>query len=134
MFNVETVIARVNTPGNAEAFEELGVQAIPADESVAYAMDNAIERPALSQWMTKLERTGDVQEVEVTAEDLIGTSIGDLDKELPDSVLVALVSRDGDSRIPELDLFLEQEDHLTFVGRREAIAEALSRCHPEFGS
>ena len=29
-FDVETVIARVNTRGNAEAFEEPGVQAIPA--------------------------------------------------------------------------------------------------------
>ena len=65
-------------------------------------MDNAIERPALSEWMTELGRTGDVQEIEVTADDLVGKTISDLDGWLPDGVLVALVSRDGESQIPEV--------------------------------
>ena len=124
-FDVDTVIARVNTPGNASAFEELGVRAIAADESIAQSMDNAIERPALSEWMTELGRTGDVQEIEVTAENLVGMQIGDLDTELPDGVLVALVSRDGDSQIPEPDLTLRRGDHLTFVGRRDAVHKAI---------
>lgn len=130
-FDVDTVIARVNTPGNASAFEELGVRAIPADESIAQSMDNAIERPALSEWMTELGRTGDVQEIEVTADNLVGTRITDLDSELPDGVLVALVSRDGNSRLPEPDHTLDRGDHLTFVGRRDAVHEAIERCHPE---
>ncbi|WP_423751373.1 cation:proton antiporter [Salinirarus marinus] len=130
-FDVDTVLARVNTPGNAEAFEELGVRAISADESIAYAMDNAIERPALSEWMTELGRTGDVQEIEVTAKSLVGKTISDLDEELPDGVLIALVSRDGDSQLPESDVTLRRGDHLTFVGRRTAVREAIERCHPE---
>lgn len=130
-FDVEKVIARVNTPGNTEAFEELGVQAISANASVAHAMDNAIERPALSEWMTELGRTGDVQEIEVTADSLIGKSISDLDQDLPDGVLIALVSRDGDSQLPESDLTLQEGDHLTFVGRQEAVHKALEQCHPE---
>lgn len=130
-FNVETVISRVNTPGNAQAFEELGVRAISTDESIAHAMDNAVERPALSKWMTELGRTGDVQEIEVTAEDLVGKSISDLDDSLPDGVLIALVSRDGESQIPERDLTLDYGDHLTFVGRRDAVHKALEQCHPE---
>jgi Trk K+ transport system NAD-binding subunit len=130
-FDVDTVIARVNTPGNASAFEELGVRSIAADESIAQSMDNAIERPALSEWMSELGRTGDVQEIEVTAENLVGMQIGDLDTELPDGVLVALVSRDGDSQIPEPDLTLHRGDHLTFVGRHDAVHEAIERCHPE---
>jgi len=130
-FDVATVIARVNTPGNASAFEELGVRAIAADESIAQSMDNAIERPALSEWMTELGRSGDVQEIEITADNLVGTQIGDLDTELPDGVLVALVSRGGNSRIPESDLTLRRGDHLTFVGRRDAVHQAIERCHPE---
>lgn len=130
-FDVETVIARVNTPGNAEAFEELGVRAISADESIAHTMDNAIERPALSEWMTELGRDGDVQEIEVTAENLVGMQIGELDTELPDGVLVALVSRNGDSQLPEPNLTLRRGDHLTFVGRRDAVDKAIERCHPE---
>lgn len=130
-FDVETVIARVNTPGNAAAFEELGVRAIAADESISQSMDNAIERPALSKWMTELGRTGDVQEIEVTAENLVGKTISDLDGSFPDGVLIALVSRDGDSQIPEPDLTLHRGDHLTFVGRRDAVHRAIEQCHPE---
>ena len=130
-YEVETVIARVNTPENVEAFEELGVRAISANDAIAHEMDNAIERPALSEWMTELGRTGDVQEIEVTAERLIGRSIGELDDYLPDGVLVALVSRDGNSQIPEPDLTLRHGDHLTFVGRRDAVHEAIEQCHPE---
>ena len=131
-FDIETVIARVNTPGNASAFEELGVRAIAADQSIAQSMDNAIERPALSEWMTELGRSGDVQEIEVTAERLVGMTIGELDGDLPDGVLIALVSRDGDSQIPESDWTVQRGDHLTFVGRRDAVREALEQCHPEF--
>lgn len=130
-FDVETVIARVNTPGNVSAFEELGVRAISANDSIAYAMDNSIERPALAEWMTELGRTGDVQEIEVTAENIVGKSISELDAMLPDGVLIALVSREGESQVPEPDVTLKEGDHLTFVGRREAVHEAIEWCHPE---
>lgn len=130
-FDVKIVIARVNTPENVSAFEELGVRAIAADQAIAQSMDNAIERPALSEWMTELGRTGDVQEIEVTAEALVGKTISELDSALPDGVLIALVSRDGDSQIPAPDLTLRHGDHLTFVGRRDAVHEAIERCHPE---
>lgn len=129
-FDVETVLTRVNTPGNAEAFEELGVRAISADQSIAWAMDNVIERPALSEWMTKLGQSGDVQEIEVTAGDLVGKSVSDLDQKLPDGVLIALVGRDGDSQIPEPEFTLRHGDHITFLGRKEAVRKALERCHP----
>ena len=130
-FDVETVIARVNTPDNVEAFEELGVSAISANDAIAHEMDNALERPALSEWMTELGRSGDVQEIEVTADKLIGKSIRELDDYLPDGVLIALVSRNGDSQIPEPDLTLQHGDHLTFVGRRDAVHSAIQQCHPQ---
>jgi len=130
-YDVETVIARVNTPDNVEAFEELGVRAISANDAIAHEMDNAIERPALSEWMTELGRSGDVQEIEVTADRLIGKSIRELDEFLPDGVLIALVSRDGNSQIPESDLTVQHGDHLTFVGRRDAVHSAIEQCHPQ---
>lgn len=129
-YDVETIIARVNTPGNVEAFEELGVRAISANDAIAHEMDNAIERPALLEWMTELGRSGDVQEVEVTADRLVGKSIKELDEYLPDGVLIALVSRDGDSQIPAPELTLQRGDHLTFVGRRDAVHTAIEQCHP----
>ncbi|MFD1589334.1 cation:proton antiporter [Halorientalis brevis] len=130
-FGVDTVLARVNKPGNEEAFEELGVRAISAGKSISWAMDNVIERPALSEWMTELGRSGDVQEIEVTADDLVGKSISDLDTELPDGVLIALVGREGDTQMPEPSFELAHGDHITFLGRKDAVRKAITRCHPE---
>ena len=129
-FDVDTVIARANNPDNVDAFEDLGVRTISASMATAWAMDNVIERPALSNWMTELGRTGDVQEIEVTAEDLVGTTITELDEELPNGVLIALVGRDGDNHVPDGGFTLQHGDHITFLGRKEAVREALARCHP----
>lgn len=133
-FDVETVIARVNTPSNVEAFEDVGVRAISADQSISWAMDNVIERPTLSNWMTEPGRSGDVQEIEVTADELVGMSIHDLDQILPDGVLIALVGRDEEAQMPSPDVTLQHGDHVTFLGRTEAVREAIERCHPELSS
>jgi Trk K+ transport system NAD-binding subunit len=120
-FDVESVFARVNNPDNVEAFEELGVRAISASIATAWAIDNEIERPAVSKWMTELGRSGDVQEVEVTADDLVGLSVGELDEEIPNGCLIAMVSRGDENLVPSQDFVIERGDHLTFLGRRDAV-------------
>jgi NhaP-type Na+/H+ or K+/H+ antiporter len=129
-FGTENVMARVNNPDNVDAFEELGVRAISASQATAWAIDNAIERPALSAWMTELGRSGDVQEVEVTSEDLAGRTIADLDEDIPNGCLIGMVSRDGENRVPEGEFTIQQGDHLTFIGRTEAVRDAVEWCHP----
>jgi len=129
-FDIEHVIARVNNPDNVEAVEELGVRAISSSIATAWAIDNEIERPALSAWMTELGRSGDVQEVEVTAEDLVGMTVAELDEEIPNGCLIAMVSRAGENHVPNQDFVIEQGDHLTFLGRTDAVREAIDRCHP----
>ncbi|WP_408959774.1 cation:proton antiporter [Natrinema sp. 74] len=127
-FDVQTVIARANNPSNAAAFEDLGVETISAAESTAWAIDNVIERPALSNWMSELGRSGDVQEIEVTDEDLVGREIAEVGSELPNGVLIALVSRNGTSEVPTPDVVLERGDHITLIGRTEAVREGIERC------
>ncbi|SIR48949.1 sodium/proton antiporter, CPA1 family [Haladaptatus litoreus] len=129
-FDVETVIARANNPDNVDAFEDLGVRTISSSLSTAWAIDNVIERPALSNWMTELGRSGDVQEIEVTAKDLVGKTIAELDDTLPNGVLIALVGRDGDTQVPDEGFTLQRGDHITFLGRKEAVRESIDRCHP----
>jgi Trk K+ transport system NAD-binding subunit len=129
-FGVDDVIARVNNPDNVDAFEELDVRAISSPLATAWAIDNVIERPALSNWMTELGRSGDVQEIAVTAEDLVGRTIADLHEEVPESCLIALVSRDGTSQVPDPEFTLQYGDHITVLGRTEAVREALRRFHP----
>jgi NhaP-type Na+/H+ or K+/H+ antiporter/Trk K+ transport system NAD-binding subunit len=124
-FEVETVVARVNDPENVDAFRDLDVEAISTGMSVAWSMDNVIERPAIARWMTELDRTGDVQEVEVTADDVVGSTISTLTHGLPDDCYLALVSRDDSNRLPEMDETIERGDHLTFIGRKDAVRRAI---------
>jgi NhaP-type Na+/H+ or K+/H+ antiporter len=129
-FDVDTVVARVNDPTNEEAFDDLDVDAIPTGMSVAWAMDNVIERPAIATWMTELDRAGDVQEVEVTAGGAPGRRVGDVERDLPEGCHLALVSRDGDNRIPDPEMTLQAGDHLTVIGRKPAVREAIDQLHP----
>jgi len=129
-FDVDRVITRVNEPSNVDAFEDLGVETVSSSLATAWAIDNLIERPALSNWMTELGRSGDVQEIEVTAEDLTGLTIDELDEEIPNGAIIALVSRNGDSHIPDPEFTLEYGDHITFIGQTEAVHGAIERWHP----
>ena len=129
-FDVEKIIARANNPDNVEAFEDLGVRTVSSSMATAWGIDNIIERPALANWMTEIGRSGDVQEVEVTSEDLVGKTIEDLDTELPNGAIIALVGRDDDNQVPEADFTLQHGDHLTFLGRKDAVRDAIDWCHP----
>jgi len=130
-FGVEKVLARANNRDNVEAFEELGVRTISSTDATAWAIDNAIERPALATWMTSLGREGDVQEVELTADDLVGRTVRELGPELPGGCLVALVTRDGETKVPDADFTLQRGDHITLLGSRDSVRDAMEFCDPE---
>lgn len=130
-FDVENILARVNSTDNLEAFEDLGVSAISSVMATAYALDNAIERPTLSEWMTEVGRSGDVQEVEVTAETLVGRTVADLSDDIPSGTIIGLVSRDGENMVPDGSFELKEGDRVTFLGQREAVKTAISRFNPD---
>jgi NhaP-type Na+/H+ or K+/H+ antiporter len=129
-FAPETLLARVNDPANVEAFEELGVRTISATLATAQALDNYIERPAMMNWMSEIGQSGDVQEVELTADELIGMTIAEIDDELPPGVLIALVARDGETRVPPDDFTVEYGDRVTVIGEHDGVREAMSFVHP----
>ncbi|MBX0325100.1 cation:proton antiporter [Halomicroarcula sp. F13] len=127
-FDVETVIARVNQPANVDAFEDLDVEAVPTGMSVAWSMDNFIERPGIAHWMTEMDRIGDVQEIELTGEGIAGKTVADIGHELPDDCYIALINRDGESRVPHADDVLYDGDHITFIGQKGAVRDAIEYC------
>jgi NhaP-type Na+/H+ or K+/H+ antiporter/dihydroxyacetone kinase DhaKLM complex PTS-EIIA-like component DhaM len=125
-FDIEEVIARANNPDNVEAFEDLGVRTISSAMATAWAIDNQIERPAIANWMTELGRTGDVQEIELRNESIAGRTVREVGPELPETCLVALVSREGESFVPAADDTLEIGDRVTLLGNREAVREGMA--------
>jgi len=129
-FEVADAVSRVNQPDNLDAFETLDVRAIDAATATAWTLDNEIERPALSHWMNEIGEGHDVQEIEVTATDLVGRTIGTLDREMPDGCIVAVLARGDDTFVPDGDTKLEAGDRITLLGNTDAVAEAISWCHP----
>ncbi|MCU4925927.1 cation:proton antiporter [Halobacteria archaeon AArc-dxtr1] len=130
-FDVEQVASRVNQPDNVDAFESLGVHAIDLSMATAWSLENVLERPSLSAWMNELGRTGDVQEIEVTATDLVGKTIADLNAEIPDGVIVGLLThRNGTTEVPTGDHELRDGDRVTFLGQTGAVERATKRFHP----
>ena len=129
-FDVGSVYARVNEPQNVDAFESIGATAIDSPTATAVAIDDEIERPAITHWMNELGDDHDVQEVAVTSERFTGKSIEELNSEIPDGCFVAVVSRDGKNEVPSADRIIEYGDHLTFVGDVDAVRQAMNRFHP----
>lgn len=129
-FDIENVYARVNQPSNAAAFDSLNVTAIDGPMATALAIDNEIERPALAHWMNELGEGHDVQEVEVTAGDLVDKTIAELNTVLPDGCIVATIGRDGESHVPHADEELRSGDSVTFIGDAGAVKDAVRRFHP----
>ena len=129
-FDTETVISRVNEPGNVDAFNELGVKTVSASSATAWGIDNLIERPALSRWMTELGRSGDVQEIEVTDELLASKTVGEVSEMLPGGCMIALLSRDEENIVPETSHEIQYGDHLTVLGQSDSVHEAIDRLHP----
>jgi NhaP-type Na+/H+ or K+/H+ antiporter len=130
-FSPDTILARVNNPDNVDAFEDLGVRAISAVDATAMAFDDYIERPSLVNWMSEIGHEGEVQEIEVTSEELVGKTISEIGPKLPPRCLIALVSRDGETIVPDGSCTLERGDRITFIGDNESVMEALSFAHPE---
>ena len=126
-FDVERVIARANNPDNVEAFEDLGVRTISSAMATAWAIDNQIERPAIAHWMTDVGRTGDVQEVELTNQELVGKSVREVGPMLPEACLIALVSGENfeEAQVPTADYVLQDGDMVTLLGRRESVRDGM---------
>ena len=80
--------------------------------------------------MTELGEGHDAQEVTITAEDVVGSTIRELDAEIPDGCIVAVIAREGETYVPEADTVLKEGDRVTFIGRYEAVHEAVTRFHP----
>jgi len=129
-FGVESVYSRVNDPDNVDAFDTLDVTAIDSPTATAVAIDDEIERPALSHWMNEIGDGHDVQEIEVTADHLIGKTIEEVNAEIPDGCIVAVLGRGGESHVPKADDTLQRNDHITFIGEADAVRRAMKRFHP----
>jgi ABC-2 type transport system ATP-binding protein len=66
--------------------------------------------------MTEREQIGDVQEVELTADEVDGMFGAEPGGELPRNCYIELISRIGQRHVPHTEDVLERGDHVTFIG------------------
>ncbi|PSQ35408.1 potassium transporter [Halobacteriales archaeon SW_12_69_24] len=126
-FEPERVVCRANQPENVEAFDDLGVRVISSSHAIAQEIDNSIERPAMQRWAENIDRPGggDVQEVTLSGETYEDRAVCDVGPELPGRCLIALVTSDGETFVPEADYVLTRGDQVTIIGEHDAVREAM---------
>jgi len=129
-FDIDTLYARVNESSNVTAFDSIGVTAIDSVKATAVAIDDEIERPALTHWMSEIGEGHDVQEVELTAQKFVGKSISEIETKIPGGCIIAVISNGSETRVPDGDTILNEGDNITFVGESEAVRQAMKRFHP----
>ncbi|WP_209543974.1 cation:proton antiporter domain-containing protein [Halorubrum trapanicum] len=125
-FDVERVVCRANDPSNVEAFDDLGVDTISSTFTVAQAIDDVIERPAMAQWVNMLGDEGDVQEVTLRNEAFVGRPLNEVGPELPGRCLVVLVTHGEETFVPEATYELSEGDRLTLVGEYDDVQEGVA--------
>lgn len=125
-FSPESVIARVNKPENEAPFADLGIRTVSRPDATAKMLDTHIESPALTRWMEAVGTQGDIQEVAVENPDLAGSTVGELDAQLPEQVLLLMVGGESDAHLPDREEVVQRGDHVTLLGAREAVREAMA--------
>ena len=120
-FTEEKLVARVNNPENLNAFKDLGIRSISPTIATATMLDGIVGHPLLFS-MCEVSSEGDIIEVRVSNKKVIGKAIKDIT--LPKDSLLVMVRRGNDSLIAHGDTTLEEGDHVTIVGKMNAVREA----------
>lgn len=121
-FNVDNLVARVNSHERIGEFERAGIKPVSRPVAIAIAMDNLVLRPDIFSVLAEPASANEFLEVRLVNNRFTGRPVGQL--HLPGDVLIVLVLRDGLTFVPHPDTILEQNDLLTIVGDRESVEEA----------
>ncbi|GAA0245128.1 cation:proton antiporter [Haladaptatus pallidirubidus] len=123
-FGVENLLAQVNDPTNADAFEDLGVRTTTPTLATVDTMDDLILRPSFFAWLSGVGEENDVTEVTVGSTSVVGSELGTID--FPDESTTVLIQRDGKYVIPKPDVVLKNGDVVTLLGTTDAVEKAVA--------
>ena len=80
----------------------------------------------MARWSSTIGEEGDVQGVTLENDAFVGRPLNEVGPELPGRCLIVLVTRDGETFVPEATQVLERGDHLTLVGEHSAVRSAMA--------
>ncbi|MDW7727470.1 MAG: NAD-binding protein [Candidatus Methanoperedens sp.] len=120
-FTKEKLVARVNNPENLNAFNDLGIRSISPTIATAAMLDGIVGHPRMFG-MCEVSSEGDIIEARVSNKKVIGKAIKDIT--LPQDSLLVMVRRGDESLMAHGDTTLEEGDHVTIIGKMNAVLEA----------
>lgn len=123
---IHRIISRVHDATQAAPFSELDVPVINPSLSPVVELEYLLLYPSVSSLMTDLEDEHDIAEIRLRCADLTGRPLREI--ELPDSVFIVLIRRDGDVIYPRGHTKLRLGDRLTLMGSLEGVRELARRC------
>ncbi len=123
-FGIQRLIAQVNNPENADAFEDLGVRPVTPITATVDMMDDLILRPNFYEWLSAVGDENEIAEVMVESDEAVGEQVQHI--ELQDDAVIALVRRDDEFIVPKPTLTVQKGDVVTLIGEREAVERSVA--------
>lgn len=132
-FNVPRTIALVNDPQNDVLFKALGVDVIVSSTDIILAhIEEELPAYSLVHLMPMRESNRELVGIHIPRDAaVVGKTLDDLDLP-PNSLISALIGKDGQLRLPNSDVTIQAEDQvlaITIPSSEEALATTLTQAN-----
>ena len=117
-YEVPNIIARVSNPDHEEAFMEVGIDnVINPERAASGVLERLITRPNVADLLTLGEGDGEILEMTVTNDKIVGKQIKDISP-TKDYIIIATYNKDGSLIIPQPENILARGEKISILVKR----------------
>lgn len=117
-YEVPNIIARVSNPDHEEAFMEVGIDnVINPERAASGVLEKLITRPNLADLLTLGEGDGEILEMTVTNDKIVGKQIKEISP-TKDYIIIATYNKDGSLIIPQPENILARGEKISILVKR----------------
>lgn len=125
-YEVPNIIARVSNPDHEEAFKEVGIDNVISPEVTAAGfLEKLITRPNVADLITLGEGDGEILDMTVTNDKIVGKKIKDISPD-KDYIIIATY-HDGKLIIPQTDSVLSRGEKISVLVKRGAFKKVAKK-------
>lgn len=117
-YEVPNIIARVSNPDHEEAFMEVGIDnVINPERAASGVLERLITRPNVADLLTLGEGDGEILEMTVTNDKIVGKQIKEISP-TKDYIIIATYNKDGSLIIPQPENILARGEKISILVKR----------------
>ncbi|PWB85738.1 Trk system potassium uptake protein TrkA [Methanobrevibacter woesei] len=117
-YEVPNIIARVSNPDHEEAFMEVGIDnVINPERAASGVLERLITRPNVADLLTLGEGDGEILEMTVTNDKIVGKQIKEISP-TKDYIIIATYNKDGSLIIPQPENILTRGEKISILVKR----------------